>query len=53
MEKELEEMDTTNPFVKDVHQEVMESVKVSLIGFLCCYYEKELGCATVLGNGFS
>ncbi|XP_037038480.1 dystrophin, isoforms A/C/F/G/H isoform X6 [Bradysia coprophila] len=27
MEKELEDMDTTNPFVKDLHHEVMESVK--------------------------
>lgn len=30
MEKELEDMDTTNPFVKDLHREVAESVKVSL-----------------------
>lgn len=33
MEKELEDMDTTNPSVKDVHLEVMESVKVSLNAF--------------------
>lgn len=30
MEKELEDMDTTNLSVKDLHQEVAESVKVSL-----------------------
>lgn len=30
MEKDLEDMDITNPSVKDLHQEVMGSVKVSL-----------------------
>ncbi len=30
MEKELEDMDTTNPYVKELHHEVMGSVKVSL-----------------------
>lgn len=30
MERELEDMDTTNQFVKDLHQDVVESVKVSL-----------------------
>lgn len=34
MEKELEDMDTTNPFVKDLHQEIVESVKVSLEHFV-------------------
>lgn len=30
MEKELEDIDTTNPVVRELHQEVVESVKVSL-----------------------
>lgn len=29
MEKDLEDMDTANPFVKELHQEVFETVKVS------------------------
>lgn len=33
MERELEDMDTTNSFVKELHQEVSESVKVSAFIF--------------------